>query len=68
MEIDPLIPRRRALRLMGLSPSTGDRREKSDPTFPVRVGIGPNRWAFRASDIKRWVESRPTMRRAVGAA
>lgn len=68
MEIDPLIPRRKALRdLLGLSPSTGDRREKTDPSFPKRVAIGPKRWAYRASDIKRWIDSRPTMNRGAEA-
>jgi predicted DNA-binding transcriptional regulator AlpA len=63
MEIDPLIPRRKALRLMGISPSTGDRREKQDPDFPERVQIGPNRWAHRSSDVQRWIETRPVLRR-----
>lgn len=60
--IDPLIPWRQALPLMGLSPSTGERRRKSDPTFPPRVAIGPKRWALRASAIRRWNETRPTDR------
>ena len=62
--VDALIPRRRALRLMGMSPRTGDNREKRDPSFPVRVAIGPSRFAYRASDVQRWIDSRPTAPRA----
>ena len=60
--IDPLIPWRLALHMMGMSPATGRRRSENDPTFPERVAIGPNRWALRASTIRQWNDSRPTDR------
>lgn len=60
-----LIPRRKALRIMGMSVSTGDRRERSDPDFPPRIEIGPSRWAYRKADCLRWIESRP---RRIGTA
>ncbi len=60
--IDPLVPWRKATFLMGLSPSTADRRRKSDPEFPPRVAIGPERWGLFASDIRQWNETRPTDR------
>ena len=60
--IDPLIPWRLALHMMGMSLATGRRRSENDPTFPERVAIGPNRWALRASTIRQWNDSRPTDR------
>jgi predicted DNA-binding transcriptional regulator AlpA len=59
--VDPIVPWRQALRLMGMSASTG-RRRKNDPAFPERVAIGPHRWALRASAIREWIASRPTDR------
>jgi predicted DNA-binding transcriptional regulator AlpA len=53
-----LVPRRTALRTMGMSVRTGDRREKSDPTFPPRVVIGPGRYAYRKADLLAWIERR----------
>ena len=60
-----LIPRRTALRTLGMSVRTGDRREKTDPDFPPRVAIGPGRWAYRKADCLRWIESRTAAPREV---
>jgi predicted DNA-binding transcriptional regulator AlpA len=63
--VDPIIPLRRAAReYFNLSVSTIERRGKSDPTFPLRVALGPSRWGFRLSAIKRWLDARPVLPRA----
>ncbi len=59
-----LIPRRTALRTMGMSVRTGDRREKTDPDFPPRVAIGPGRYAYRKADLLRWIAERTIAPRA----
>ncbi len=59
MDIVQLIPRRQALRLMGISSSTGWRMERSDPFFPRKVEICPGRFALRADEVQIWIDSRP---------
>ena len=63
-QIDALIPRTQGRKAMGLSRTTEWRRERDDPTFPKRVQIGPGSWAYRVSDVQRWIETRPTVRRS----
>lgn len=63
-----LVPRRTAFRTLGISVRTGDRREKSDPTFPPRVAIGPGRWAYRKADLLAWIERRTQPRAAAPGA
>lgn len=57
---DRLIPRRQACRdFLGIGTSTGYRRERDDPNFPRAVKIGKNRWAYRLSEIQRYIDSLP---------
>jgi predicted DNA-binding transcriptional regulator AlpA len=57
--IDALIKRSRAFQRMGMSRTTGWRRERDDPTFPKAIRTGPNSWVFRVADVQRWIETRP---------
>jgi len=56
---DALIKCSRAHRRMGMSDTTAWRRERDDPTFPKAVQIGPKSFAYRASDVRRWINTRP---------
>jgi len=60
--LDKLIRRSDAFRAMGLSRTTAWRRERSDPTFPPRIQIGPNSYRYRVSDVQRWMQSLPIAR------
>ena len=62
-----LVPVRTMWRQMGLSRSAAERRERSDPNFPVRISIGFGRWAYRRRDAERWINSLPTAPRSVVA-
>lgn len=66
--VDPLIPRPRMAGIMGWSIKTVERREKSDPTFPERVVVGRGRYAYRASDVQRYIDSLPVAPRLIAAA
>jgi predicted DNA-binding transcriptional regulator AlpA len=57
--IEQLIPRRQGYKMVGLSNTTGWRRERDDPEFPKPVVSGPNRFAFKLSDLQRYIASRP---------
>ncbi len=57
-DLEALIKRPRALRLMALSRTTAWRREQDDPTFPKAVRIGPHSFAYRVRDVHRWIETR----------
>jgi predicted DNA-binding transcriptional regulator AlpA len=59
MEIEQLVPRRQGYKMLGLSNTTGWRREKQDPEFPRPVVCGPNRFAFRLSDLQAYIATRP---------
>ena len=64
MDIVQLIPRRQALRLMGISSSTGWRMERSDPSFPRKVETSSGRFALRADEVQIWIDSRPRIAQA----
>ena len=47
------------LPMLGISRMTLHRRVK-DGSFPRPVRIGPNAIGWKAADVERWIESRPT--------
>src|SRR5438128_1761440 len=57
--VDQLIPRRKGLVLLGISPTTAWRRERDDPEFPPKVRVGHLRYAFRLSDLEKYIATRP---------
>jgi predicted DNA-binding transcriptional regulator AlpA len=57
--IDQLIQRRKGLAILGMSPTTGWRRERDDPDFPPKLEIGPHRYGYRLSDLQRYIATRP---------
>jgi predicted DNA-binding transcriptional regulator AlpA len=64
-EIDVIFPRRGALRnFLKCSPVTAWRREQTDPDWPKAIQIGPGRFGYRMSDIKRYLDSRRPRERA----
>ena len=58
-KIEQLIPRRRGYKMLGLSNTTGWRRERQDREFPKPVAIGPGRFAFKLSDLQNYINTRP---------
>lgn len=59
LSLDKLIRRSEAFQAMGLSRTTAWRRERSDPTFPPRIKIGPNSYRYRVKDVQRWIQNLP---------
>ncbi len=58
-KVEQLIPRRQGYKMLGLSNTTGWRRERQDPEFPRPVACGPGRFAFKLSDLQAYIASRP---------
>ena len=56
--IDRLLRRRQVEEVTGLSPSSIYRLMRSRE-FPAPVRVGPSAVRWKASEITRWVESRP---------
>ena len=58
--VDLIVPRQRAGReYLLMSAMTLWRRERSDPTFPKALVIGPKRYGYRLSEIRQWLDARP---------
>lgn len=55
---DALLNRRQVIAVTSLSGPTLWRRCK-DGSFPLPLKIGPNRVAWRASDVQIWIEGLP---------
>ncbi len=58
---DRFIARPEAFRILGISTSTGARYERSDPDFPTKYQLSKYRFAFRLSDLRRYVATRPVV-------
>jgi predicted DNA-binding transcriptional regulator AlpA len=59
MELDLIVPRRRALReYLFVSPQTAALREKTDPTWPQPIPIGAKRFGYRMSSIREFIEAK----------
>ena len=57
-----LIPRREAAALAGWSVPTLDRRERSDPTIPARINVGPGEhgpYAYRRDEWLAYLDRLP---------
>jgi prophage regulatory protein len=52
---EELLPRRRVMAVTSMSGPTLWRRCK-DGSFPLPIKIGPNRVAWRQSDVQRWID------------
>jgi predicted DNA-binding transcriptional regulator AlpA len=57
--IEQLIPRRKGYKIVGVSVSTGQRRERDDPDFPKPVLMGPGRFGFKLSELQSYINTRP---------
>ena len=57
--MDELIKRTKAHRAMGMSSTTAWRRARDDPDFPKAIQTGPQSFCYRASDIQRWIDTKP---------
>lgn len=52
---EELLPRRRVMAVTSMSGATLWRRCK-DGSFPLPIKIGPNRVAWRQSDVQGWID------------
>jgi len=57
-----LIKRSKAHRGAAISRTTAWRLERTDPTFPVAVQLGPNNWAYYEAEWQAWIDARPRRR------
>lgn len=55
----PIISRREAFEAASWSLATGKRREKSDPTMPAKVTIGPHRYGYRLDEWESYLAAMP---------
>lgn len=60
MQADELIRARIAEKMMGAtSRTTAWRRQREDPDWPARRQVGPSSYAYLASEVQHYIESRP---------
>jgi predicted DNA-binding transcriptional regulator AlpA len=59
LDIDRIIRRPKGLAMLGMSLTTGWRRERDDPEFPPKLQLGPHRYGYRLSDLQRYIATRP---------
>jgi len=56
IELDAIVPRRRACRVyLGVSATTAWRREREDPAWPKPVPMSSNRFGYKKSAISRYL-------------
>ncbi len=57
--VDRLVPPREARAILGIGRTSEASYRKTLPDFPQRLAVGPGRYAYRESDLAKFIATRP---------